>query len=1227
MRTALLFTCGILLALVHCPLSSYAEPESKSASEYLFVPTINAGQEFNVVEGSPTGTVVGTVAATDAEGISQFAIIEAEALSTGVPPNDAPVNALALFDIDNNGTITVNDPTYLLAVVGPVILTIEVSNSQGDKATADVQINIDDAIVQPSLSQGLSWSAGTPQPLGNSEGQSEIVNGKLYSFSGFDIEKRPAYTPTERAYVYDPQTEAWTLLSPMPKMHPNSAHGGVTHAGFTTDGTDIYFAGGYAANANGNGQIFGTKYVYKYLVASDTYERLPDLPIARSAGGLEYIDGKLYYFGGTNVARTEDQGDLFVLDLNNMNGGWTNLTASPMPNPRNHLGSAVVDGKLYVVGGQHEQDGDLTTQDDVHRFDPATGIWTKVTDLPDIEEVPSNLSPGKGHITNSTFVYDGKIFVLGGEYKFLGPYSKSVMAYDPATDEWTRYSDMPTVRSSGIAGVVNGVLYYSTGRNSSTTYQATIGPPTTQEGVWLEAECGEVGSNWKEVSDEEASGGSYVVVPNLNSYSPPSDIAANRVRFSFSLEDGGDYHMFARLRAPSSGDDSFYIRVNGGSWVQWWQNITTGSSFNWNEVVGSPLSLNAGNNIIDIAYRENGAQLDKLHLNQSGFTPGGIGDDASNCDGNSGNKAPSAQFTADPESGQAPLSVNFDASDSYDDQGIVSYSWDFGDGNAGNGETVSHTYEEAGDYTVKLSVADAEGLKSETTMNVSVESPNTAQGIWLEAECGVLGSNWNEEASGEASGGNYVTIRPGLNSHGSAPNASNSHVSFSFTVEEAGTYQMHARVRAPTGSDDSFWVRIDGGNWSQWNIGPRTAVFAWRTVDVLSPDFSAGSSHTLDIAYREDGTDLDKLHISADGGTPTGTGEAATNCGGGSNQAPTANAGGDITVTDSDGNGSENVTLDASESFDNDGTITSYSWHVNGTEVAMGITASINVPVGTTICTLTVTDNQGATDTDEVTVTVNPASVGGSEIWLEAECGVLGSNWNEEASGEASGGSYVTIRPGLNSHGSAPDASNSHVSFTFTAEEAGTYQVHARVRAPSGSDDSFWVRIDGGNWFQWNIGPRTAVFAWRTIDVLPPNFSAGSSHTLDIAYREDGTDLDKLLISTDGNVPNGFGESATNCGGGTNQEAELTSINIFPNAMEESPYLNVHSTKEFGKTVSVTLLDQAGKTVMEHVRVTRATNTQLTLDFSEMPLAQGIYILRITENRNEPPQMIRFIKR
>jgi N-acetylneuraminic acid mutarotase len=324
------------------------------------------------------------------------------------------------------------------------------------------------SVAQTTGSTQITWTTAASQPYTNTEAQGVVVNGKLYVFSGYDALKQPDYwVPTNRAYVYNPATNAWSALAPMPAMN-GTAHGGVTHAGLTTDGTDIYFAGGYTANASGTGQIFGTREAWRYNVATNTYTRLPNLPVDRASGQLVYLDGELHLIGGTNKARTLDVGDHYVLPLQPLGTAWR--TAAPLPNPRHHAGAAVLGGKIYYIGGQRGHDHALTTQTDVHVFTPATGAWTKVQSLP----------RGRGHISGATFVHDNRIFVLGGEITH-GTWVRDVTAYDPATNTWTAYTGLPVSRSSGVAGAINGTLYYTVGSWSRTTYKGTFPPPTLVE--------------------------------------------------------------------------------------------------------------------------------------------------------------------------------------------------------------------------------------------------------------------------------------------------------------------------------------------------------------------------------------------------------------------------------------------------------------------------------------------------------------------------------------------------------------------------------------------------------------------------------------------------------------------------------------------------------------------------------------------------------------------------
>ncbi|HET6996033.1 MAG TPA: PKD domain-containing protein [Chitinophagaceae bacterium] len=155
----------------------------------------------------------------------------------------------------------------------------------------------------------------------------------------------------------------------------------------------------------------------------------------------------------------------------------------------------------------------------------------------------------------------------------------------------------------------------------------------------------------------------------------------------------------------------------------------------------------------------------------------------------------------------------------------------------------------------------------------------------------------------------------------------------------------------PDGSIVSYaWSKVSGSGGT---------ITSSNSASTTVTGLSAGT-YTFKLTVTDDkgATASDNVDITVNGSTPP------------PNQSPTANAGADVTTT------STSVTLNGSGS-DPDGSIVSYAWSkISGsggtiTSPNSASTTITGLSVGTYTFMLTVTDDKGATASDNVTITVN----------------------------------------------------------------------------------------------------------------------------------------------------------------------------------------------------------------------------------------------------------------
>lgn len=175
------------------------------------------------------------------------------------------------------------------------------------------------------------------------------------------------------------------------------------------------------------------------------------------------------------------------------------------------------------------------------------------------------------------------------------------------------------------------------------------------------------------------------------------------------------------------------------------------------------------------------------------------------------------------------------------------------------------------------------------------------------------------------------------------------------------------------------------------------------------------------------------------------------------NNSPTAEAGIDLVLIDTDGDGNVGVTLDGSGSSDPDaGDTLTYIWYRDGVQIGDGISPNVTLSVGTNYpsvvqLTLIVIDSQGAQGIDTMMVTVNAPPPPEQTITLYVDQSA--DDVNEDGNNYST--SYSSIWVGT---GSKVDHSYTGLRFNAVNIPPGAIVTSARVEFFAPQDS--WISVD-----------------------------------------------------------------------------------------------------------------------------------------------------------------------
>ncbi len=176
------------------------------------------------------------------------------------------------------------------------------------------------------------------------------------------------------------------------------------------------------------------------IFAQGLYTEKTPMPTDRLGLCTALVDGKIYALGGIE----DESAYLSAVEVYDpVTDTWE--IKSPMPTSRAVAGCAAVDGNIYVIGGVNSE-GILSI---VEVYDPAANTWDTLSPLP------------SAACDVATEVVNGKIYVFGGTKRTGSAWGgiNNVQEYDPVSDTWTTKAPMPTARWCASTCVVDDKIY------------------------------------------------------------------------------------------------------------------------------------------------------------------------------------------------------------------------------------------------------------------------------------------------------------------------------------------------------------------------------------------------------------------------------------------------------------------------------------------------------------------------------------------------------------------------------------------------------------------------------------------------------------------------------------------------------------------------------------------------------------------------------------------------
>jgi N-acetylneuraminic acid mutarotase len=277
-------------------------------------------------------------------------------------------------------------------------------------------------VPQDSLRQMLSidYHLGPDLPVGIQDAGIGIVNGNLVYAGGLNPPGTVFSRNTYGLSLVSPQ-DGW-LKQSLPDFPSTVARQGLN---YVTVNNQAYMWGGFNFT-------YPNCYSDGYRLSQTpqgqwAWSAMPALPWSSTCTAMSAIGSKIYAFGGgdvypyqsdlrrwTNVSHDgsvqRPGSQLLMLDTNHLGAGWTQLAQCP-GTPRMSAATGVVNGKLYVLGGNTGGDNQTGTNANVvdnWQYDPVMNSWQRLQDMP----------VACGAFSNAQTTFNDRYILMVGGYQY-----------------------------------------------------------------------------------------------------------------------------------------------------------------------------------------------------------------------------------------------------------------------------------------------------------------------------------------------------------------------------------------------------------------------------------------------------------------------------------------------------------------------------------------------------------------------------------------------------------------------------------------------------------------------------------------------------------------------------------------------------------------------------------------------------------------------------------------